>query len=125
MLMSLLQSLELKYAAPFDRIKEKKLLFIDVFISFLYGQNPENKRNDLFYNFFLGFIELLLYPILIKSNNIEVIGAWLGFKALAQWGRWNKERLIYNRFLLANVLIVIVSYFLSGTYIISGTHNAQ
>lgn len=125
MFMSLLQSLELKYSGPKDLIEQKNLIFIDVYISFLYGQNPNNNRNDLFYNFLLGFFELLIYPILIKSSNIEIIGAWLGFKALAQWGRWNKERLIYNRFLIANLLIVVISYFLSHIYIILGMQNAR
>ncbi len=97
---ALLQSLEVKFSEKKIKKKIRKMSFKSIYISFLFGSNPETGHNDLFYNFILGSIELFIYPILIRTNNLEIIGAWIGFKALAQWGKWKINRIIYNRFLL-------------------------
>ena len=69
------------------------------------------RSGDYFLGFFLGVIELLAYPILIFSNNIVLIGAWLLFKTIHRTKyNPNEKRGLYNRYLLANALILIFSY---------------
>jgi hypothetical protein len=41
-----------------------------------------------------------------------MIGSWIGFKSVAQWSAWNKNRYVFNRFLLAHAAIVIISWFM-------------
>lgn len=73
--------------------------------------------SDFWIPFFLGSLELSAYPILITTGALSVIGAWIGFKALAQWSTWQKHRFTFNRFLLGNALVVAISYWLSWLYV--------
>jgi hypothetical protein len=61
----------------------------------------------------LGGLELLAYPILIQTGQLAAIGAWLGFKTVAQWDVWKKRRAPYNQFLIGNALVLLVSYLLA------------
>ncbi len=38
------------------------------------------------------------------------IGIWLGIKTASQWGGWQLARTPYNRFLIANLLPLFVSF---------------
>jgi hypothetical protein len=67
---------------------------------------------DHIHPFILGWIELTVYPVLMASGAWTVIGAWIGFKTVAQWERWKMERNIFNVFLIGNALVVILSYLL-------------
>ena len=80
--------------------------FIEIFI----GISKIDPTPDIWYNFILGTIELFCFPILMGTNSWPAIGAWIAFKALAQWNRWIKNRLVFNRFLIANAIIIIASY---------------
>ncbi|MBL6613371.1 MAG: hypothetical protein ISP45_05155 [Reyranella sp.] len=71
-----------------------------------------SKESDFWFPYILGCLELLAYPILIKTGAFTVIGAWLGFKTLAQWEHWKVRRQAFNRFLIGNALIVFASQFL-------------
>ncbi|BBO69644.1 hypothetical protein DSCA_35740 [Desulfosarcina alkanivorans] len=42
--------------------------------------------NDYWYPFFLGWLELVSYPILLHSDKATYIGAWLAFKTVHKWG---------------------------------------
>ena len=75
------------------------------------------KRSDFLSPFFLGLLELIAFPILIATGALTVIGAWIGFKAIAQWGTWKEERFTFNRFLLGNALVVAVSYWLAWEFV--------
>lgn len=65
---------------------------------------------DYWHPFFLGIFELLAYPILMKTDNWQFIGAWLTFKTLAQWKAWSKDRVSFNRFLIGNALVLLLSF---------------
>jgi hypothetical protein len=58
----------------------------------------------------LGTLELFAYPVLMKFQAWPIIGAWLGFKTLAQWDAWKRGRAEYNLFLIGNALVLVVSF---------------
>jgi hypothetical protein len=59
---------------------------------------------------------LFSYPVLISADAWSLIGAWLGFKTLAQWGHWGHNRQAFNRFLVGTGLILISSVFLAAKF---------
>jgi hypothetical protein len=61
---------------------------------------------------FVGTIELRAYPVLMRLHAWPVIGAWLGFKTLAQWDAWKRGRAQYNQFLIGNALVVCAAFLL-------------
>ncbi len=65
--------------------------------------------DDYLYPFYLGCIEFLSYPVLIAADLWSFIGAWLAFKTLGQWEHWKKSRHTFNRFLIGNALVIILS----------------
>ncbi|MEA4976257.1 MAG: hypothetical protein VB046_11020 [Paludibacter sp.] len=91
---------------------EKRNYFIILRCIFLGVVKQNSHYSDYWFNFILGTIEILVYPILLKLNAIIIIGAWLGFKTLAQWKIWEDKRLVFNRFLIGNALVVILSYWI-------------
>ena len=70
---------------------------------------PEHDQNDCLRPFFLGLIEFATYPVLMVTGNWSFIGAWLMFKTLAQWKTWAEHRDVFNRFLIGNALVIILS----------------
>ncbi|HZC81825.1 MAG TPA: hypothetical protein VE222_08935 [Nitrospiraceae bacterium] len=90
------------------------------FVSFIdnlkgFGSNRQvddylyEELDDYWYPFFLGFLEFLSYPVLIAADLWSFIGAWLVIKTAGQWEHWKKSRHIFNRFLIGNVLVIILS----------------
>lgn len=67
-------------------------------------------QNDYWHPFTLGALELAAYPILLAGNKPEYIAGWLVLKTLPRWGRWEEKRTAYNRFLVGNALVLLVSY---------------
>lgn len=79
--------------------------------SFLgFGDDPT--KYDYWHPFILGWLEFTIYPVLMVTGTWTVIGAWLGFKTLAQWKHWSEHRPAFNRFLICNVLVVVLSLLL-------------
>ena len=76
------------------------------------GGSKRDPFPDFWYNTILGAIELAVFPIFMKAHQYGMIGAWIGFKSIAQWSAWNKNRYVFNRFLIAHALIVIISWFM-------------
>jgi hypothetical protein len=76
------------------------------------GFHPNDSQRDYLLPAILGCIELVAFPVLLVSSHWDVIGAWIGFKALAQWRTWTENRNTYNRFLIGNALVVIASWYL-------------
>ena len=68
---------------------------------------PSN--NDYLHPLFLGIIEFCAYPVLMVTTNWSFIGAWLAFKTLGQWKAWTDRRCPFNRFLIGNALVLILS----------------
>jgi hypothetical protein len=106
-------------------------LFIRLFLSFLrwtegcakpppqppywvicIGFKAKENTNDYLQPFLVGFLELLVYPVLLAGGAPEYIGAWLGFKVVPKLGSWSTHRETYQRFLIGNALVVILSFFL-------------
>lgn len=109
-------------AAEYENEKQNKYwVFYEVsrfdrFKIIFKGNSKVEPYPDLWYNFQLGTIELFIFPILMRVDAIAIIGAWIGFKTVAQWSAWNKNRLTFNRYLIANALQVIISFLLMNWF---------
>ena len=68
---------------------------------------------DFWYNCFLGVIEIFVFPVLMAAGKYEFIGAWIGFKCVAQWSAWNKNRYVFNRFLIVHAVMLIVCFLIT------------
>lgn len=90
------------------------------FISFIknlkgFGSNREmddylfEELDDYLYPFYLGVIEFLSYPVLMAADLWPFIGLWLAFKTVGQWEHWKESRHTFNRFLIGNALVLILS----------------
>jgi len=73
--------------------------------------------DDYLHPYWLGVAELAAYPVLLATDNAEYIGAWLVFKTLPLWGVWSKQRSSYNRFLVGNALVLILSYGVARSFL--------
>ena len=82
--------------------------FWSIFLGFKVGEGS----NDYFQPFIIGFLELLVYPVLLAADKPEYVGAWLGLKVLPQLGSWSTHRETYQRFLIGNALVIVSSYFI-------------
>jgi hypothetical protein len=82
-----------------------------------YGSKDPN-NNDHWHPFILGLFELSAYPVLMKTENWSFIGAWLAFKTLAQWKRWEEKRTAFNRFLIGNALVLFLAFLWLIRYVI-------
>jgi hypothetical protein len=76
----------------------------------LSGFNRQDPFPDFWYNTFIGVLELFTFPIFIQAEQYSIIGAWIGFKSVAQWNAWNKNRYVFNRFLIVHALIIIFCF---------------
>jgi hypothetical protein len=75
------------------------------------------KIEDLWLPLLIGFSELVAYPVLLKTGQLLVIGGWVGIKTAGSWGAWQTSRTSYNRFLVANILNLAISYFWLSRYV--------
>jgi hypothetical protein len=73
--------------------------------------------SDAWHGFFVGLLELLVFPVLMATGNLPYIGAWLSFKVVAQWRRWGESRTDFNRFLILNGLVLLLSYWFARRFI--------
>jgi hypothetical protein len=78
-------------------------------LALIRGRGSHGLVPDYWHPFIIGTLELLAYPIILKTGNVNVVGAWLGLKTLAQWKVWGENRVHFNRFLIGNALVLIVS----------------
>ena len=88
--------------------------FLDLFKG--YG-SADTASNDYWHPFVLGVFEILVYPVLIAGAHEEYIGAWLGLKTLPQWGLWTTDRARYNRFLIGNAAVLLISYWVASRFV--------
>ncbi len=76
------------------------------------GGNGEDVPADYWLAFTLGVLEMLAYPALLRANQHIFIGAWLIFKTVHRRSyAAGYERGPYNRYLVANGIILVASYF--------------
>lgn len=71
---------------------------------------PKSVRPNYWYQFIIGSAEMSAYPILIAVNSFDVIGVWIGFKAIVQWSTWITDRTIFNLFLIGNITTIFISF---------------
>lgn len=91
------QALNIKYA-DFHTIRR------------IYSKNIISS-GDYFINFVVGYIELISFPIFLRTELYSFIGSWLAFK-IAHRLQYNKntERGLFARYILMNALILIGSF---------------
>jgi hypothetical protein len=65
---------------------------------------------DFWLPYGIGVIELMVYPLMLKAAAIEVVGGWIGIKALGSWDGWRKSRPLYSVYLLGTVSTVVGGY---------------
>jgi uncharacterized membrane protein len=74
------------------------------------GFSRDGQARDLWLNSAIGIAELTAYPVLMVTDHLGVIGAWLTLKTVAQWKVWAESRIVFNRFLIGNILVVFVAF---------------
>lgn len=84
------------------------------------GFSSSRAHADLWLNAFIGFCELAVYPVLLKTSRLDIIGGWLALKTAGSWGGWKISRTSFNRFLLNNILELAIAYFWLTRYIQAG-----
>ena len=82
----------------------------------VWGFNVGVSQNDYFQPFIVGFLELLVYPVLLAAGHPEYVGAWLGLKVVPRLGAWSTHRETYQRFLIGNGLVIVSAYFLQRLF---------
>lgn len=94
--------------------------FVIYFWRNLGGFHPdddERPKSDFWFTSLLGLLELWSYPVLMATGAWTVIGAWLGFKTVAQYKRWNDDRVSFVLYLIGNALIVLLSLLVLVPYV--------
>ncbi len=76
------------------------------------------KEKDYFLPFLIGFLEMSFCPYLMSIQRWDAIGAWLSLKTVAQFTRWGKDRNVFQRFLLGNILILLFSFFILSRFFV-------
>jgi hypothetical protein len=72
-------------------------------------KDRERCRGDYLAPFFLGFLELFMFPILFAAGLQLYVGAWIGLKLVAQYKHWADDRNAFNAFLVGNALVLTIS----------------
>jgi hypothetical protein len=91
--------------------------FCKAFWACFKGFGSYKEHNDLLLPAFIGWIELAAYPVLIALGQFVVIGGWIGIKTAGAWMGWKASRTSFNRFLLFNLLSLLLSYFWLSHYV--------
>ena len=89
------------------------------FYSFFNLGNHKN-TDDYWLPAIIGSLELAMYPIFMQTYDkwYYIVGGWVTIKAAARWGKWKESRTPYNRFLLGNLIVIIISYLFLKNFII-------
>lgn len=93
------------------------LLFWEAFKECFYGFRRSKAHADFWTNAMLGFAELFAYPILLKLDDVAILGGWLAIRTAFSWSGWSVSRTSFNRFLLINVAEIAIAYFWLSQFI--------
>ena len=102
------------------RSKPEVEAFFKTFWNLFGGLAADPKRSDYWTSFILGWLECLAYPVLMATGNWQYVGAWVGFKTFAQWQEWKEHRQAFNRFLIGNALVMLMSLMVLVRYVCVG-----
>lgn len=100
-------------AGPENMIYGRRLAFKEI----VWSCTLMKEHADLWLPFLIGLAEFLAYPILIRLDAFVLIGGWLAIKSAGNWGGWRISRTSYNRFLVANILNLFISYGLARVFV--------
>lgn len=98
------------------RWPEREVLSRDIFWSRFLSRRAFG-GSDYWHPFVLGFLELLVAPVLIFSGAWLLIGGWLTLKTVAQWDAWKTSRHTFNGFLIGNALVLIWAYWMARCFV--------
>src|SRR5205085_2933019 len=59
------------------------------------GWHPEARQRDWDQTLFLGYMEMVAYPILIAKGHGEAVAGWIGLKTVPHWQQWLSHRESY------------------------------
>jgi hypothetical protein len=100
----------------FGRLGELSAYFTRSFFGF-HPNDLKREKSNYGFTAILGLLELYSYPVLMATGSWTVIGAWLGFKTVAQWRAWSDDRVIFNHYLIGNALVVLSSLIFLVPYV--------
>lgn len=75
------------------------------------GFKSDQRVNDYWLMFVIGWAEVAAYGFFIALGRFEVIGGWIAIKTAGGWKEWSENRATFNRFLLGNLLVLAASFF--------------
>jgi hypothetical protein len=81
------------------------------------GFNSYREHSDMWLPALIGVIELASYPVMLVLGQFVLIGGWLGIKTAGAWMGWKASRTSFNRFLLFNLLNLLIAFFWLSRYI--------
>jgi hypothetical protein len=104
---------------PHDKGREQAIIkdYWKAFGYCFWGYNDFREHSDLWIPAGIGVIELAAYPVLLILGQVVIIGGWIGIKTAGGWMGWHASRTSFNRFLLFNLLNLLVSYFWLSHYV--------
>jgi len=82
-------------------------------------RNAPEPARDYLMTALIGFFEAAAYPILIHANELQVIGGWLAIKTAGNWSQWANSRATFCRYLLGNLMVLLISYAASVWFVIN------
>ena len=95
------------YPAEKDQYKDYR--YCQLFKVTFCGMRGEPNASDYWLGALIGIAELVAFPVLFQLGQLAVIGSWLALKTAGQWRVWANSRSAFNRFLLGNIINVLVS----------------
>ena len=80
------------------------------------SSGPEAKGEYLT-SLLVGVLEFLIYPVLMAAGAWTYVGAWVAFKTVAQYKHWGESRSMFNRFLVGNALVLLLTFIILTPYV--------
>lgn len=105
---------------PHDKDREETVIIKGYWRAFwrcFGGCGDLKEHSDLWIPAGLGVIEIAAYPVLLVLGQILIIGGWIGIKTAGGWLGWQASRTSFNRFLLFNLLNLLLAYFWLSHYV--------
>jgi len=91
----------------------------------LLGYDSDPYKADYWFPFILGFLEFLVYPFLIKAGLWGGIAVWISLKTLPQWEIWKSNRPVFNRFLIGNAIVILLSLVIMSRMVSVTLNNSE
>jgi hypothetical protein len=91
--------------------------FLDNAVRIFGGFHSDKTMRDFWFPFLLGWAEIAGFAVLMRTGAWLLIGAWLTFKTLGQWDHWKEHRPAFNRFLIGNAAVLIISLWVAKNFV--------